>query len=152
MSILELSEAPFLIEEAVQFFWSTWGNEENFMFYRDCILHSLDPANKLPKFYIVQSNQELIASYALLTNDLISRQDLMPWFACLFVKETYRNQGIAGMLLTHGLEQARKKGFPMLYLSTDLQQFYEKKGWQIFGTGYSVADTPFQIYAHPTKF
>ncbi len=47
-----------------------------------------------------------------------SGQDLMPWLACLFVTEEYRNNGIAGLLLKHGLIEAKKKGFKSLYLYT----------------------------------
>ena len=75
----------------------------------------------------------------MLTNDLISRQDLMPWFACLFVTEQQRNKGIDGSLLGHGLNEAKKKGFKKLYLYTDLDNFYEQKGWKHICSGYNVA-------------
>ncbi len=54
-------------------------------------------------------NDEIIGSYALLTNDIISRQDLMPWFACLFVNENYRNQGLAEELISHGFKRFLRK-------------------------------------------
>jgi N-acetylglutamate synthase-like GNAT family acetyltransferase len=75
------------------------GNESNFDFYKDCIENSLSDDKSLPKFYIMLDNDEIIGSYALLTNDIISRQDLMPWFACLFVDGNYRSQGLAEELM-----------------------------------------------------
>lgn len=151
MKIIELSEQPELIKIGIQYFWTCWGSDSNFKFYENCILNSLDRKNKLPKFYLAVQENEIIGSYALLTNDLISRQDLMPWLGCLFVNEANRNQGVAGKLLKHGLDQAGQKGFDRLYLSTDLDNFYEKKGWTIFTTAFGVSGSEFKIYSKPTN-
>jgi hypothetical protein len=150
MKIIELSERPVLLKEAVQNFWTCWGNETNFIFYEDCIIHALKPENSLPKFYVLLEENKIIGSYALLTNDIISRQDLMPWFACLFVNEDKRNIGLGELLLTHGPKEANLKGFSMLYLSTDLEGFYEKKGWILFGDGCGVSGGYNKIYAKQT--
>lgn len=145
--VVELSQRPDMVDSAVNFFWKCWGNEKNFKFYEDCIVHSMDKDVPLPKFYLALDERDvIIGTYALLTNDLISRQDLMPWFACLFVTEEQRNMGIAGSLLEHGLNEAKKKGFGKLYLYTDLENFYEKKGWKHFCNGYNVANTEVKIY------
>jgi N-acetylglutamate synthase-like GNAT family acetyltransferase len=151
MKIIELQERPDLIKKAVHYFWTCWGSPSNFKFYENCILNSLDTKNKLPKFYIALHEDEIIASYALLTNDLISRQDLMPWLGCLHVNEENRKKGIADKLLKHGLEQTKLKGFPALYLSTDLHNFYEKKGWTIFSEAYGVSGDKFKIYSKSTR-
>lgn len=138
INIIELSERLDLMDKAVEYFWTCWGSDSNRIFYKDCIEHSVSAENALPKFFVVLENNEIIASYALLVNDIISRQDLVPWFACLFVNETHRKQGIAEQLLTHALEQAKLKGYDTLYLSSDLENFYERKGWTYFGDGYNV--------------
>ena len=59
----------------------------------NCILNSFDEQIKLPKFYLAIEENKILGSYALLTNDLISRQDLMPWLGCLFVNEENRGKG-----------------------------------------------------------
>ena len=150
VEISELSLKADLIEEAINFFWKHWGSESNFNFYSDCITHSLDQQNALPKFYIGTIEVIIVCSYALLTNDIISRQDLMPWFACLYVDESYRNQGIAASLLVDGLLQAKAKGYKRLYLSTDLVDFYEKNGWEQYGVGYGTSGDAFKIYSKET--
>ena len=150
MTIFELSEKPELTDAAINYFWKNWGNESNFNFYSDCMLHSLDQRNKLPKFYIGIVEDEIICSYALLTNDIVSRQDLMPWLACLYVNEPHRNKGIGEALLNHGLQQAKLKGYKTLYLSTDLVDFYEKKDWEEYGLGYGVFGDAFKVYAKAT--
>lgn len=151
MKIFELSEKLNKLDKAIEYFWKCWGNESNLIFYADCIKNSINKENKLPKFYIALEADEIIGSYALLTNDIISRQDLMPWLACLFVNEPYRNRGYGAELLNHGLNQARIKGFENLYLSTDLIGFYEKKGWSEFGKGYGVSGGEIKIYSKLTK-
>lgn len=150
MEIFELSDKPEKLDKAIKYFWKCWGNETNFIFYDDCIRNSLNNEKKLPKFYLGIESDEIIGSYALLTNDIISRQDLQPWFACLFVNELNRKKGYAEMLLTHGLKQAKLKGFENLYLSTDLVNFYEKKGWAEFGKGFGVSGEEFKIYSKST--
>ncbi|MCU0389931.1 MAG: GNAT family N-acetyltransferase [Thermoflexibacter sp.] len=150
MNIIEISERTDLIDKVVDYFWKCWGNDNNFKFYQDCILNSLEKEKKLPKFYIVLNKNEIIASYALLTNDIISRQDLYPWLACLFVNPKHRNKGIAEQLLIHGLQETKNKGFDRLYLSSDLENFYERKGWTHITNGFNIFDTEIKIYSKQT--
>ena len=150
MKIFELSEKLELLDEAIEYFWRRWGNESNYNFYEDCIKNSFQQENKIPKFYIGVKNAEIICSYALITNDLISRQDLVPWFACLYVNESERNNGIAEQLLDHGLEQSKMKGYQKLYLSTDLINYYERKGWNQDGFGYGFSGDKIKIYSKLT--
>lgn len=150
IEIIELSKRVDLIDKAIDYFWNCWGNENNYNFYKDCISNSLDDKNILPKFFLVLDNEKIIGSYALLTNDLISRQDFFPWFACLYVNEEHRNKGIAGLLLKHGLKEAKEKGFNVIYLSTDLERFYEKYGWSYITVGFNISNMKIKIYSKAT--
>jgi N-acetylglutamate synthase-like GNAT family acetyltransferase len=76
--------------------------------------HSLDSDSVLPKFYVMLDDNRIVGTYALLRNDLISRQDLYPWFACLFVEPVYRGNKIGSQLLEHAKKQANEKGFKKL--------------------------------------
>lgn len=151
MQIIELSQRPDLLDDAVNYFWQCRGNEKNYIFYRDAIVNSLSPEKVLPKWYLMLEQDQMIGSYALLTNDIISRQDLIPWFACLFVNPEYRNRNYAGCLLEHGLKEAARKGFTDLYLSSDLEDFYERKGWTYFAEGYGVSGGSIKIYRKKTN-
>ncbi len=146
-----LTKESELLEKGINYFWKCWGNDSNFNFYNDCIMNSLHDKVSLPSFYLLINGQDIIGSYALLTNDIISRQDLLPWFACLFVDEEFRNRGYAKEMLIHGLKEANKKGFDKLYLSTDLKGFYEKKDWGLFSHGYSLNGDKFKIYTKSTR-
>jgi len=85
MKIFELSEKPEKIEKAIEYFWNCWGNDSNLKFYHDCIRNSLSKEKSIPKFYIGIGLNEIVGSYALLTNGLISRQDINA-LVCLFVR------------------------------------------------------------------
>lgn len=150
MQIFELSEKPERLEEAINYFWKQWGNDSNHNFYSDCIRHSLEEKNAIPKFYIGMEADKIVASYAIITNDLISRMDLFPWLACLYVDESYRKRGYAEELLSHGIAQTKSKGYENLYLSTDLVNFYERKGWTESGIGYNYSGDKIKIYSITT--
>lgn len=151
VEIIELSQRMDLLTNGITYFWNCWGNASNHQFYKDCIEHSVDNQNTLPKFYLALIENEIVGSYALLTNDIISRQDLMPWFACLYVNEEHRKKGVAEQLIGHGLSEAHHKGFEKLYLSTHLNAFYENKGWKHIAMGYHVDDSEIKIYEKPTS-
>lgn len=146
LEIRNIADNPERIDECIKFFWEEWGNKENYNFYKDCMLHSVSDRQQLPSFYIGLIEDEIVASYALLNNDLISRQDLLPWLACLFVKEEYRSKGIAAQLLEHTLVEAKRLGYKKVYLSTDLVGFYEKKMWQYLTEAYNFSGTAFKVY------
>ena len=151
MHIVELSERSDLIEVGIRYFWEKWGNSNNFNFYQDCALHSLEATNALPKFYLAVDGNKIAGSYALLVNDINSRQDLMPWFACLFVESDYRGRRLGFDLQNHGLAEARRKGFPNLYLSSDLENYYEKNGWTYFAQTYGVTGGEIKVYQQSTE-
>lgn len=150
IEITELSKRTDLIGKAIDYFWNCWGNEVSYNFFKDCISNSLNKKDSLPKFYLALVNDEIIGSYALVTNDIISRQDLIPWFACLFVNKEHRNKGIAGQLLKHSLDEARIKGYDQLYLKTNLQGFYERYEWTYFADGFNIDDKKIKIYTKST--
>jgi GNAT superfamily N-acetyltransferase len=149
--IYELKERPVPFNKAVESFWNQWGTQENDKFYYDCMLHSCDTESELPRFYIAVKNETIIGFYALLRNDLISRQDFTPWFACLFVVPESRGSGLGSRLLEHAAIEAREKGYASLYLSTDLEGYYEKYGWELLTEGYGVTGEPTNIYIKSTN-
>ena len=150
MHVYEVKNCPVAFEDAVQFFWRHWGTEANYNFYRDCMLHSIQTNSDLPRFYIAVDHDTIVGSYALLRNDLISRQDLFPWLACLYVLPERRGRKIGAALLAHGLREAREAGYDRLYLCTDLEGYYEKYGWVYVTDGYGIAGDKTKIYRADT--
>lgn len=94
---------------------------------------------------------KIVGSYAILRSDLNSRQDLSPWFACLFVELEYRGKHIGAQLQTHAINQAKLRGYENLYLCTDMTGYYEKTNWRFIGKGFSLFDDETRIYEYKVK-
>jgi len=151
IEIDELIDRTDLFDEAVDFFWKQWGNEQNYQFYKDCMKHSYTTTSDLPRFYLAIQNNVIIGSYAILRNDLISRQDLTPWFACLYVVPKLRGQGLGATLLQHALQETLKKGYENLYLCTDIDGYYEKYGWDHLDNAFLFNGEPIKVYVKSTQ-
>jgi len=150
MKIIELRDNNELLHQAIQVFWQQWGSEENFKFYEDAILHSSTTSSDIPRFYVAVEEGEIIGTYAILRNDINSRQDLCPWLACLYVAKEHRGKGIGARLLEHGLRVAAEKGFENLYLTTDLDNYYERYGWKHSGIAYGPGGGSIKLYEKET--
>lgn len=134
------------IEEAINYIHSKWGNNENYDFYFDCISHSSDQKGKLPRFYLMLKENEIVGCYGLLVNDIISRQDLLPWFACLFIEEKERGKRLSEKLLDHAKQEANALGYNTIYLQTEHENFYEKFNWIRIEDGYGVSGRRSKMY------
>lgn len=70
----------------------------------------------------------LVGFISLFPNDGEEEKDLTPWYATMYVKKEYRNQGCSKILHSAILSEAKNRGFTTLYLKTDLNNYYEKFG------------------------
>src|SRR5699024_4240541 len=132
-------QKPHLFDKAVHVFWKQWGTKNNHAFYKDCMTHSCTASDPIPRFYIALIDESVIGTYALIRNDLNSRQDLHPWLACLYVDQMHRGKAIGSLLLEHAIKETAKKGFEKLYLTSDLENYYEKYGWEHTTNAYGIS-------------
>jgi GNAT superfamily N-acetyltransferase len=146
--IVDVREVPELLADAVNYFWEQWGSDSNLNFYKDCIENSCATESDIPRFYLALEDQRVIGAYALLRSDLNSRQDLFPWFACLYVDPEHRGHKLGAMLQDHAIQQAGLKGYDRLYLCTDLTEYYERNHWKYIGEGYSIGGEEMRIYEY----
>ncbi|RWZ58665.1 GNAT family N-acetyltransferase [Halobacillus fulvus] len=151
MEIIEIRDQPDLLEQAVHAFWKQWGSEENYVIYENCIEHSVETDSALPSFYIMKENEAIIGTFALLRNDLNRRQDLCPWLACLYVAEPFRGKSLGRRLLDHGIQEAARKGYSTVYLTTDLDGYYEQYGWKEEGIAYNSGGESLKLYRKQTE-
>lgn len=142
--IVPVRENPELLEEAVTYFSSKWDVPEEV--YRKSIGLSIDTQEPLPRWYLLRKGDETVGSVGLIENDFIKRQDLFPWLCALFVEDTERGNGLGERLIMYVEEEARKLGFPNLYLSTDLEGFYEKFGYDFLSVEEGVNHTTSRVY------
>jgi len=148
IQIIDISNKTEFLEDAINYFWSQWGSDSNFNFYKDCITQSCTTESEIPRFYLALEDNKIIGSYALIRSDLNSRQDLSPWFACLYVSPEARGRKIGDLLQTHAISESRRKGYKELYLCTDLTSYYERTEWNYIGKGYSINDDETRIYGY----
>ena len=142
--IVNVLERMDIFEDAVDYFWKQWGDESNRNFYVDSIKHS--SITGIPSFYIALKDNEIVASYSLMMNDMISRQDLTPWFACLLVSPEERGVKLGAVLQRHAIKRAKRKGYKKLYLITNLDNYYENNGWEYFAKGYLESGKEKKLY------
>ena len=77
---------------------------------------------------ILIDNNNLIGFISIFPKDCEEERELTPWYATMYVKERYRNNGYSRILNDAILNEARNRGFSTLYLKTDLKNYYEKFG------------------------
>ena len=143
VNVKEYSEG---IERAVKYIHGVWGKADNYMYYCDAIVHSSNSTTSIPRFYLLLRDGEIIGCYGLVTNDFISRHDLYPWFACLYIEEQERGNNLGELLMEHAEKEAKKSGFSAIYLTTDHDGYYEKFGWKRIEDGYELNDKKTRIY------
>ena len=85
------------------------------------------------EIFVSHDNGWPIGCGLLSTEDLPSRNELTPWLSNLFIKEEYRGRGIGTQLIKFILDEAKKLGFPKVWLYTDNEKtlsLYTKLGWR----------------------
>jgi len=148
--ILSVREHPSLAGDFIAFFQRRWASEDSMMVYDDCIRSCLSSKSPLPQWYAMRLDGRIIAGAGLITNDFISRMDLWPWLAALYVDEEFRGRALGSRLIRHALRDAARLGFDNLYLCTDHIGYYEKYGFEYIGDGHHPWGESSRIYAAPT--
>lgn len=145
MRIISVREHPEYKDQIVAFIQKCW-SEVSPDIYSNCIESCIGAENPLPQWYVLESDGKYIGCAGIITNDFISRMDLYPWLAALFIEESYRGNAYAQLLIDKAKDDARKSGFRKLYLCTDHVGYYEKYGWQYIGNGYHPWEEESRIY------
>lgn len=146
MKIQPLYEVPHHARQVTDWLWQAFGGVAMPReFFASIVEHSQRP-DALPLTFVLTDSGKPLATVGLWRCDLISRQDLFPWLAALYVDEAARGQGLAGMLQEHVKQYAREKGYPSLHLYSVCQGFYERFGWQHIGDGIEFPATRVHLY------
>ncbi|PDO84267.1 GNAT family N-acetyltransferase [Kosakonia pseudosacchari] len=147
MKIIPLYDAPHFADQVVDWLWREFGDSLPRDFFASIIAHSQRPG-QLPLTFVLVDEDQLLGTVGLWRCDLISRQDLFPWLAALYVKESARGQGLAGQLQRHVIEQAKAMGFQELHLYSACRDFYERFGWRYIGDGLDYPDKTVHLYRY----
>lgn len=146
MKVIELRDNPEYLDKAIQYIYSKWGNVNNYLCYHDCIEHSINVDSALPRWFLLEDEGCIIGCAGLIINDFISRMDLSPWISSIYIEENRRGNNLGSLLIEHIKKDAKNAGFNVVYLATDLQNYYEKFGFKKIGVGYHPWGDSSSIY------
>lgn len=123
MTILPLYAAPQFARQVTDWLWQAFGGEAlPREFFASIVQHS-QTAEALPLTFIAVEGEQLLGTIGLWRCDLISRQDLFPWLAALYVAPAARGQGLAGQLQRHVIDYAAARAIRS-FISTPLAAIF----------------------------
>lgn len=134
-------------EQVIHWLKEEFGGENSRPFYEGVIENSLKE-RALPITFIAFNHEELIGTIGIWRGDLLSRQDLFPWISALVVRKDYRNKGVGKELQKYALDYCFSQNFKEAYLYTDIENYYEKSGWELIDEGYEYSGDNVRIYKH----
>ena len=147
MNILPLHAAPQFAEQVIDWIWRAFGDGLPREFFQSVIDHSQAP-DALPMTFVAVEGERLLGTVGLWRCDLITRQDLYPWLAALYVDEAARGKGLAGTLQQHVIAYAARAGYAELHLWSACRDFYERYGWRYIGDALEYPNTRVHLYRY----
>lgn len=148
MIIYPLYAAPQHASCVTEWLWRAFGADAlPRAFFASIVEHSQTPG-ALPITFVAVEGERLLGTVGLWRCDLISRQDLYPWMAALYVAPEARGQGLAGKLQQHVIGYARAQGYSELFLYSACRDFYERFGWQYIGEGLDYPAVAVSLYRY----
>lgn len=132
MKIIKLEESNnYIFNKICEWNYNWWGKRDNNSMeqVRYYMEHSLCK-NKIPQTFVALIENEPVGMYQISSYDDISRPDIYPWLANVFVDEKYRGKGVFKKLMSTVNENAKKLNIEELYLYTSHIGLYEKFGWE----------------------
>ena len=129
LKYITLREAPMLLDTAASWFNSKWGVPKEA--YLECMESYLKGETELG-WYLCLDENKIIGGMGVIENDFHDKKDLTPNVCAVYTEESYRKQGIAGVLLNMVVDDLKSKGISPVYLVTDHTGFYEKYGWEFY--------------------
>lgn len=98
------------------------------------------------KLFLLTDGESLISFCTLSAKDDIPDTELSPWIGFVYTKEQYRNNGCMKKLITFVEAEAKKQGVKKIYISTNLEGFYEKLGYKFSSTAKDINGEDSRIY------
>ena len=143
--IAPLGQARQHVETVTEWLTSAFGADNSRAFFASILHGSLSGAD-FPLTWVALEGECVVGTVGLWRCDLISRQDLFPWLAALYVDKGYRGKGLSGQLQQTVIAECRLRGYPALYLYSECADYYERFGWQYKGDALDYPDKPVRLY------
>ena len=146
MNIVPLSEVPHHATHIIDWLWQAFGDGTSREFYSSIVRSSLNGAD-FPVTFVALEEDVPLGTMGFWRCDLISRQDLFPWAAALYVNEAARGRGVSEALQQHVIDFARARGHQRLWLWSTFGGYYERFGWQYQCDALEFPDVQVKVYA-----
>lgn len=147
MTILPLYAVAHHAEQVTDWLWQAFGDGLPREFFASIIAHSQQP-DALPITFVAVEGEQLLGTVGLWRCDLITRQDLYPWLAALYVDESARGKGLAGKLQEYVMDYAARAGYSELHLWSACRDFYERYGWHDIGDALEYPNKTVHLYRY----
>ena len=82
------------------------------------------------KCYVLEINDTPVGCFVVRNNDIKGFEHYNPNLACVCIKKEYRGHGYSNILMEQADLTFKKLDIKKAYLKTDLNNFYEKFGWE----------------------
>lgn len=136
--IVHLADAPDAASTLARWFvaeWKTWygpGGAGD----ADADLAACESRDRLPLCLVaLDAGGRVLGSAALKTDSAGSELGVGPWLAALLVGPEHRRRGVGSALIAAVEAEARRLGFPAVYISTDTaESLLRRHGWQPVGS------------------
>lgn len=145
MKILPLYAVPQHAQQVIDWQWQAFGTDDSRDFFASIVATS-QREGEMPLTFVAVEGEKLVGTVGLWRCDLLSRQDLYPWLAALYIDENQRGRGLGEKLQEHVIQYARTLGYSQLYLYSACKEYYERFGWQYIGDGLDYPNKPVHIY------
>ncbi len=87
---------------------------------------------QIPTTLVAVDGDEPVGCASLIEHDMLTRPELSPWLAGVFVPREHRRRGIGAALVERVVAEARSLGVPRLYLYTPGSgTLYLRLGWSV---------------------
>lgn len=119
-------------DKLLGWFFETWGKNDGFSVEKatQYMKYSFNK-ERLPRTFVAfDENGNEVGMCHLTMHDVISRPDLYPFLANLYVVPEHRKKGVATELVKAFLKEAKKQRFKEVFLYTPIVGLYEKLGWE----------------------
>lgn len=147
MKIVSVRESPQRIPAFVEYFTKCWASDATRPIYQNCIENAPFADFCLPQWYLLENEAGVtIGGAGIITNDFISRMDLLPWLCALHVEPLHRRMGHGAALIEHVCAETKRFGFQSVHLCTEHVGYYERHGFSYVGDGYHPWGSSSKIY------
>ncbi len=129
--IYNLLEKKEYITEFVTLCIKTWGHYNSEEELKEKIKTKTAKVLKNDNVYatlVLEENNTLIGFISLFKTDGEECLELTPWYATMYVKDSFRGKGYSKILNEAILKKAKELKFKKVYLKSNLVNYYEKFG------------------------